>query len=220
MNKMTALAVTAAVLVSACSTDPFTGEQKVSNTAIGAGLGAATGALAGALIGHGSSHDKRKAALIGAGIGAVAGGGIGLYMDQQEAALRQRLQNSGVSVTRVGDQIILNMPSNITFDTDRADLNPQFYDVLNSVAIVLNEFNRSIVDVDGHTDSDGSDQYNIDLSTARADAVARYLAGQGIDTRRLSVQGYGESRPVADNRTAAGKAQNRRVEIRIVPLTA
>ena len=208
-----------ATFLAACSTDPFTGEQKVSNTAIGAGTGALVGAVGGLIIGHNTSASTRKAALIGAGLGALAGGGIGLYMDNQEAKLRERLRGTGVSVTRVGDDIILNMPSNITFATDSADLKPQFFDTLNSVAIVLNEFNRTLVDVTGHTDSTGTPQHNQRLSERRAGTVAEYLVGQGNNPSRFQVLGMGQNEPIASNSTAEGRAQNRRVEIRIVPLT-
>lgn len=214
------IALTAAsFLLAACATDPYTGEQKVSNTAIGAGTGALLGTAAGALLGATTDVKSRKAMLVGAGLGALAGGGVGLYMDNQEAKLRDRLEGSGVSVTRDGDNIFLNMPSNITFATDQSDIKPAFYDVLNSVAIVLREFNQTLVDVNGHTDSDGSDEYNEELSSRRADSVAQYLVSQQLDSRRFSVQGLGESQPIASNATAAGKAQNRRVEIQIVPLT-
>ena len=141
----------AALLLSACTSNPYTGESQVSKGLLGAGTGAAVGAAAGALLGATTSVKTRKAALIGAGIGALAGGGIGLYMDNQEAKLRERLRESGVSVTRVGDNIVLNMPSNITFDTDQADLKPQFYDTLNSVALVFQEYDQTLIDVVGHT---------------------------------------------------------------------
>ena len=198
---------------------PFTGEQKVSNTAIGAGTGALLGTAAGLIIGKNTSASSRKAMLIGAGIGALAGGGVGLYMDNQEAKLRERLQGSGVSVTRVGEDIILNMPSNVTFATDSADLKPQFFETLNSVAIVLNEFNRTLVDVTGHTDSTGSAAHNQQLSERRAGTVAEYLVAQGNNPQRFQVLGMGQNEPIASNATAEGRAQNRRVEIRIVPLT-
>lgn len=214
------IALTAAsFLITACSTNPYTGEQQVSNTAIGAGTGALLGGAAGALLGATTNVKTRKAALIGAGLGALAGGGVGLYMDNQESKLRQRLQGSGVSVTRSGDNIILNMPSNITFASDQSDIKPNFYEVLNSVAIVLKEFNQTLVDVNGHTDADGSDDYNYDLSNRRATSVAQYLVSQQLDSQRFSVQGFGKTQPIASNATAAGKAQNRRVEIQIVPLT-
>jgi len=211
--------VAIATLISACTADPYTGQQKVSNTVIGAGVGAGVGALGGLLIGRATGGKGRKGALIGAGVGALAGGGIGLYQDRQERRLREELQNSGVSVTRQGNNIILNMPSNITFGTDRADIKPEFFRVLNSVAKVLKEFNRSLVDVYGHTDSDGAADYNQQLSERRGTNVARYLVQQGINGRRFYVVGYGEERPVASNASAAGKAQNRRVEIQIAPLT-
>lgn len=220
MKRLLPLAIAGVTLLAACTTDPYTGQQQVSNTAIGAGAGAAIGGLAGAIIGNNvGSGDARTGALIGAGIGALAGGGVGLYMDQQEAQLRQQLQNTGVSVTRVGDQIILNMPSNITFDVDQAAVKPQFYPVLNSVSLVLKEYNQTLVDVFGHTDSDGADDYNLRLSQQRAESVAAYLSSQGVDPRRFLITGFGETRPVAPNDTTANKALNRRVEIRLSPLT-
>ncbi|MEQ9144051.1 MAG: OmpA family protein [Parvibaculaceae bacterium] len=217
-TRVTALAVASTFTLVACtSTDPYTGEEKTNNATIGAGIGALAGAVGGALIGGG---DWRKRALIGAGVGALAGGGIGYYMDQQEAKLRQRLQATGVSVTRVGNDIILNMPGNVTFATGSADINSGFYDVLDSVAIVLEEYESTLVDIYGHTDSDGAADYNQQLSERRAQSVARYLTSRGIRGDRLLVRGLGESQPIASNATAAGKAQNRRVEIRISPLTA
>ncbi|KQZ13208.1 MULTISPECIES: OmpA family protein [unclassified Mesorhizobium] len=214
--KKTVLAIVAtAVLVSACTTDPYTGEQKVSNTAGGAVLGGLAGAALGTLAG---GNDRRNA-LIGAGIGALAGGAIGSVMDQNENELRAQLQGTGVSVTRAGDQIILNMPSDITFAVDQDAVKPSFYSVLNSVGLVLKKYKQTIVDVYGHTDSTGSDQHNFDLSQRRALAVANYLSAQGVDSRRFAVTGFGESRPVASNNTAEGRAQNRRVEIQLSPLT-
>lgn len=215
MKKTVLAALAATMFVGACTTDPYTGEQKVSNTlggaAIGAGLGAGLGMLAGG--------DDRRNALIGAGIGALAGGLGGNYMDQQEAELRRQLQGTGVSVTRVGDQIILNMPSNITFATDQDQVMPGFNATLNSVALVINKFNRTIVDVYGHTDSTGSANHNFDLSQRRALSVANYLNRQGVDSRRFAVTGFGATRPIAANSTESGRAQNRRVEIQLSPLT-
>lgn len=198
------------------STDPYTGQQKISNTAGGAALGALAGAGVGLLAGG----DDRRNALIGAGIGALAGGSIGAYMDQQEAQLRGQLQGTGVSVTRQGDYIILNMPSNITFTTDSASIQPAFYPTLNSVALVLKEYNQTLVDVYGHTDSTGSDQHNLDLSRRRAASVADYLVAQGTSGERFAVIGVGEAQPIASNATPEGRAQNRRVEIRLSPLRA
>jgi outer membrane protein OmpA-like peptidoglycan-associated protein len=209
-------AVGAALFVGACTTDPYTGEQKISNTAGGAAIGAGLGALAGVALGGGSD---RRNALLGAGIGALVGGGIGSYMDQQESELRAQLQGTGVSVTRNGNQIILNMPSNITFATDQDAVMPGFYPTLNSVGLVLNRFNRTLVDVNGHTDSVGSDSYNFGLSQRRALSVANYLSAQGVDGRRLVVNGYGKTQPIASNATEDGRAQNRRVEIYLTPLT-
>lgn len=215
-TKSITTAVALLAFTAACTTtDPFTGEQRVSNTAGGAGIGAVAGAALGTLAGG----DDRRNALIGAGIGALAGAGIGSYMDQQQAELRAQLQGTGVSVTRVGNNIILNMPSNITFATDQDSINAGFYPTLNSVVLVLKKFNRTLIDVYGHTDSTGSDSYNLDLSQRRAQSVASYLTGQGVNPQRFAVQGFGESRPIADNSTDAGRAQNRRVEIQLVPIT-
>jgi outer membrane protein OmpA-like peptidoglycan-associated protein len=215
MNKAILAATASAFILTACTSNPYTGEQQVSKGLLGAGTGAALGGAAGALIGATTSVKTKKAALIGAGLGAIAGGGIGVYMDNQEAQLRQRLQNSGVSVTRVGDTIVLNMPSNITFDTDQSDVKPQFYDTLNSVALVFQEYDRTAIEVSGHTDSDGSDDYNFDLSRRRAGSVARYMTSQQLNPQRFTVEGRGEREPIASNASTRGKQQNRRVEITI-----
>jgi outer membrane protein OmpA-like peptidoglycan-associated protein len=212
--KMVAVA-TAAALIAGCATDPYTGEQKVSNTAGGAALGALAGAGLGMLAG---GNDRRNA-LIGAGIGALAGGAIGATMDRNEAELRAQLEGTGVSVTRAGDQIVLNMPSDVTFGVDQDQVRSDFYPVLNSVAVVLRKYNRTLVDVYGHTDSTGSDRYNFDLSQRRALSVANYLNAQGVDQRRFAVSGFGKTRPIASNDTERGRAANRRVEIQLSPLT-
>lgn len=219
LKKFAIIALSATYLSACTTTDPYTGEQKVSNTAGGAAIGAGLGALAGVAIGGGGRHSARNA-LIGAGIGAIAGGGIGAYMDNQEAELRAELQGTGVSVTRVGDRIILNMPSNITFGTDQDQVIPPFYRTLDSVALVLKKFDKTFVDVNGHTDSTGSQQHNQALSERRAASVAYYLAGRGIDQRRVSAVGFGSSQPVASNATPEGRAQNRRVEVAIAPIPA
>jgi len=208
----------AAMLVASCTTDPYTGQSQMSNTAGGALLGAGAGALVGLAVG-GSGAAQRNAALIGAGVGALAGGAVGAYMDRQEAELRAQLQGTGVSVTRNGDYIVLNMPSNVTFPTDRSDVNSAFYPTLNAVALVLNRFNQTIIDVTGHTDSTGGTTYNYDLSQRRALSVANYLNAQGVDGRRFSVQGFGPDRPIATNATPEGRALNRRVEIQLAPIT-
>jgi outer membrane protein OmpA-like peptidoglycan-associated protein len=218
IKKIILLTVVATYLSACTTTDPYTGQQKMSNTSGGALLGAGVGALAGLAVG-GSPVGRRNAALIGAGVGALAGGAIGNYMDQQETELRAQLQGTGISVTRNGDNIILNMPSNITFDVDQDAVKPGFYPTLNSVAIVLRKFNRTLIDVNGHTDSTGSLQHNQDLSERRAQSVAGYLGGQGVDQRRMSAVGFGPSQPVASNASEAGRSQNRRVEIQIAPIT-
>lgn len=215
--------VASAVALASCQstpTDPLTGQPQRNNTAGGAVIGAVVGAATGLLVAKDKKgKDQRKAALVGAGIGALVGGGVGNYMDRQEAELRQQLGNSGVSVARSGDQIILVMPSAITFATDSASLNPAFNNVLDSVAIVLNNYPQTLLDIDGHTDNTGSFEYNQGLSEARALSVGQYLNVRGVRADRLLVVGFGETRPVADNSTEFGRAQNRRVEIRISPLT-
>ncbi len=204
--------------LSACTTvNPYTEEKQTSKLAIGAGIGAASGAVIGLLTAD--SKNRQRNALIGAGLGAIAGGSVGYYMDVQEAKLRQRLRNSGVSVTRAGDRIELNMPGNVTFATGSPNINAGFYDVLNSVAIVLKEYEKTTVDVIGHTDSVGSEPYNQTLSENRARSVAEYLSSQGILPARLLLAGRGETQPIASNETNEGRAQNRRVNIQISPLT-
>ncbi len=220
--KRSAIFLAATLAVASCSstTDPLTGKPQVNNTAAGAGIGAAVGAVAGLLIAKNKSgSDRRKEVLIGAGIGALTGGGIGAYQDRQEQELRQQLLNSGVSVTRNGNTIILNMPSNVTFATGQDLLNPNFFQVLDSVAIVLNKYPKTLLDVDGHTDSVGDENSNQALSERRAVTVARYLNSRAVDSRRLQVIGFGETRPIADNASDAGRSANRRVELRISPLT-
>lgn len=202
-------------LVGGCATDPYTGEKKMSKT----GWGSIIGGVGGAAIGAAVSKDHRKGALIGAGVGALSGAGVGLYMDKQEAKLRQQLQGTGVSVTRDGDRIILNMPGNITFKTDSAEIAANFYDVLNSVVLVLNEYNKTLVNVYGHTDSTGKDAYNQTLSERRAASVGQYLTSHQVNPNRVMTMGFGKTRPVADNSTAEGRQKNRRVELELAPLT-
>lgn len=209
------MVATMAITTSGCqSTNPYTGEQQISRTAAGAGIGALGGAIAGALIG-----DDRKATLIGAGVGALAGAGVGNYMDRQQAALRQQLQGTGVSVSRLGNQLVLNMPGNITFATNSADVASGFYPVLNSVGLVLKKYNQTYVDVVGHTDSTGSAEFNQALSQRRAGSVSAYLQSQGVESARLMARGVGPSSPVASNTTTQGRALNRRVEIVLTPVT-
>jgi len=199
--------------------DPYTGEKKISDTTKGAGIGAAAGAVVGLLTG-GDAAAHRKNALIAAGVGALAGGAIGNYMDRQEANLRHDLAGTGVSVTRIGDNITLNMPGNITFKSDSAELDPSFYKVLNSVNLVLKKYNKTVVEVAGHTDSTGAPEYNQKLSERRANSVAQYLETQGLASNRVVTVGAGETRPVADNSTPQGRQANRRVELTLTPVTA
>jgi outer membrane protein OmpA-like peptidoglycan-associated protein len=215
----TALLVCGGILLSSCTTlDPYTREEKTSNAAKGAAIGAAAGAAVGLITGD-NSAERKKRALILAGIGGIAGGSVGYYMDQQEMKLRQQLEGTGVSVTRMGDNITLNMPGNVTFAVDSSDINASFYPVLDSVALVLNEFDKTLVEVAGHTDSTGSESYNQSLSQKRSGSVAAYLTSRSVRSDRLISVGAGETRPIATNDTAAGRQQNRRVEITIVPIT-
>ena len=210
-----ALAAAITLVLAGCQTvDPYSGEQKTSNTTKGAGVGAVGGAIAGAILGG-----SRKSVLLGAGIGALAGGLAGNYMDRQEAELRTRLQSTGVSVSRVGDSIVLNMPGNVTFASDSSNISADFYKVLDSVALVINKYEKTYVDIVGHTDSTGSREHNQRLSVARASSVARYLESQKVMPQRSITSGMGPDNPVASNDTPQGRALNRRVEIRLTPLT-
>jgi outer membrane protein OmpA-like peptidoglycan-associated protein len=206
------------VALPACSTvNPYTGEKQTSKATGGAAIGGIAGAILGAATA--SRGDRTKKALIGAGIGAVAGGGVGYYMDVQEAKLRQKLEGTGVRVVRDGNDIHLVMPGDVTFETDSASLDSRFFEVLDSVALVLNEYKSTLVTVAGYTDSTGSADYNQKLSERRASTVALYLHGRGVAEERLAAIGSGENNPVANNNTAEGRAKNRRVEITLDPIT-
>ena len=207
------------VLMSCTTLDPYTREEKMSNASKGAAIGALSGIAVGLITGD-DSAERKKNALILAGVGGLAGGAVGYYMDQQEMKLRQQLEGTGVSVTRIGDNITLNMPGNVTFAVNSGDLNSGFYPVLDSVGLVLKEFDKTFVEVAGHTDSTGSVQYNQALSERRAKSVAAYLKSRPIRGDRLVAVGAGENRPVASNNTKQGRATNRRVEITIVPVTS
>lgn len=213
-----AAASLAAILAAttACTTDPYTGERRVSKAAIGGVGGLAAGYLLGDLIGGRSDRTEK---IVGAGIGAIAGAGIGAYMDAQERKLRERTAGSGVDVIREGDNLTLRMPSGITFAYDDATVQPQFQPTLNEVASVLAEYPKTYIDVMGHTDSDGSEAYNQTLSERRAQSVASYLSARGVQSARVATRGYGEMQPIASNETVEGKAANRRVEIKLVPVT-
>ncbi|QGP79067.1 OmpA family protein [Sphingobium sp. CAP-1] len=213
---ISAAGLAAMLATTACTTDPQTGQRSISKAAIG-GIG---GALGGYLLGDlvGGRHDRTEK-ILGAGIGAVAGAGIGAYMDAQERKLREQTAGSGVDVIRDGDNLLLRMPSGITFGYDKADVQPQFQPTLNEVASVLAQYPKTYIDVLGHTDSDGADAYNQALSERRAQSVANYLVSKGVQSARIATRGYGETQPIASNATEEGKAANRRVEIKIAPVT-
>jgi len=216
-NQMITLALVAAMLpLSACVTDPTTGKRTISKAAIG-GIG---GALGGYLLGDliGGKRDRTEK-IVGAGIGALAGAGAGYYMDEQEKKLRQQTAGTGVNVTREGDNLVLDMPSEVTFGVDSTNIDAGFRNTLDQVASTLTQYEKTYVDVMGHTDSTGSDAYNQTLSERRASAVADYLSIRGVQSARLATRGYGESQPKASNLDPAGRSANRRVEIRLVPVT-
>lgn len=224
MKKLLLIAVTIAGMgLQGCTTDAYTGQSKASSTAKGAGIGAVAGAGIGAgiqAIRGKNSKAIGKAALIGAGVGTVAGGSVGAYMDVQEKALRQELQGAGVQVQRDGDQIHLIMPGNITFKTNSSTVNQAFYPTLTAVAKVLKKYDKTMVNVVGHTDSTGTDATNNKLSKERAEAVAGYLiANQSLNKNRFAAWGEGKRQPIASNATADGREQNRRVEITIEAIT-
>lgn len=212
-----ALVAAAAVALSGCAAmeDMATSPEK-ENTRKGAGYGAAAGAVIGLLTG---GNDKFEAAMIGAAAGALAGGAVGYYMDKQEAKLREQMAGTGVDVVRNGDNITLDVPGGVTFAFDSSELNSQFHPVLDKVAATLTEYDKTIIEVAGHTDSVGSDAYNQQLSERRANSVAAYLGSHGVDRGRMVTIGAGEAHPVASNDNEEGRAQNRRVEITIVPVT-
>ena len=213
---LAAAALGALVTTTACTTDPETGERRISKAAIGGIGGALGGYLLGDLVG---GRRDRTEKILGAGIGGLAGAGIGAYMDKQERELRARTAGTDVQVTREGDNLVLNIPSGITFAYDSAEVQPQFQRTLDQVAGTLSEYNQTYIDVYGHTDSTGSDAYNQGLSERRATAVADYLSGRGVQTARIGTRGFGKTQPIASNDTDAGRAANRRVEVKIVPIT-
>lgn len=223
MKKQTMMVVAATLLATVtmggCATytgqtnDPNDPNRTRNNALIGAGIGAVAGLLSG-----GDATERRQRALVGVGVGGLAGGAIGAYQDRQEAELRRQTAGTGVEVSRDGDVIKLNLPDGVTFDFGKANLKSQFYPALDNVASTLAQFNQTIVEVSGHTDSVGSDAANQTLSVQRANAVGNYLIGRGLVRERFEIVGFGETRPVASNDTDSGRALNRRVEIRVVPV--
>ncbi len=217
MIKLTLLASIGAVALTGCVTDPVTGEKRISKAAIGGVGGALGGYLLGDLIG---GKNSRTEEIVGAGIGAVAGAGVGYYMDQQEKKLRERTAGTGIDVERQGDELVLNMPGDVTFDLNSAVVQSRFRSVLDDVAATLSEYPSTYIDIYGHTDSTGSASYNQGLSERRAASVADYLAGRGIQRARMATIGYGETQlKCAPERGEADYQCNRRVEIRITPVT-
>jgi len=202
------------VLAGCASVQDFSSNPEKQKTRQGTAIGAAGGAAVGLIVGGGW-----KGALIGAGVGALAGGMAGSYMDKQEAKLRQQMAGTGVEVVRMGDNLTLSMPGNVTFAFDSAKLNPQFDPVLDKLAQTLGEYNKTVIQIAGHTDSTGSHEYNMKLSLQRADSVKAYLESRGVPAARLVTIGAGPDYPIASNDTEEGRAQNRRVEITIVPVT-
>jgi outer membrane protein OmpA-like peptidoglycan-associated protein len=216
ITMLAGIALTGAALTAACTTDPYTGQRRINNTAVGIIGGALGGYLLGDLVG---GRGDRTEKVVGAGIGAIAGGAVGAYMDRQEADLRRQTAGTGVDVIRQGDDLILRMPSGITFPVDSSAIRPQFRSTLDGVAQTLGSYNQTYIDVLGHTDSTGSDAYNQALSERRAQSVADYLSMRGVARARMGIRGYGETQPIAPNETEEGRSQNRRVEIKVVPVT-
>jgi outer membrane protein OmpA-like peptidoglycan-associated protein len=212
------VSVAALLGAAACTTtDPYSSTPRRNNTGTGVLAGAVGGALLGYLTNTSNSEQGRRNALIGAGIGALGGAAVGSYMDRQQRELEAELSGTGVGVARQGDNLVLRMPSDVTFGSNQANISPGFNGTLDDVAAVLGRYDQSVVDIIGHADSDGAEDYNLDLSRRRASSVASYLVSRGVLADRLYVDGRGETQPIADNGSASGKAQNRRVEILIRP---
>lgn len=205
--KTTLTVLAAAALLAGC--------QNVSNRTLGTTAG---GAIIGAGVGMMAGGDDKRNAAIGAVVGAIAGAGVGVYMDKQEEELRRQTEGTGIEVQRVGDQIALTMPSGITFDVNSAAIKGDFYGPLDEVSTTLINYPSTAVDVVGHASADGPDDYNQALSERRANSVQSYLVNSGVQSVRLQAFGMGETQPVADNSTEAGRIANRRVEILLTPI--
>ena len=203
------------LVLSGCVTDPNTGHRKVSRTAIGIGVGVGAGLLLGGIVGGVAGR------IIGAGIGGIAGGAVGYEMDKQIRQLREQTAGTGVDVRKAdnGQAILVTMLDNVTFDTDHYDLKPEFRPTLDRIAANLNQYPNSLIDVYGHTDSTGTATHNQILSENRARTVGDYLTTLGVSATRIRTQGFAATLPIADNATPEGRARNRRVEIKIVPIT-
>jgi outer membrane protein OmpA-like peptidoglycan-associated protein len=199
----------------ALSTILIGGCANTNNAQKGAGIGAIVGAIAG----KGTGDNAKSRYVWGAALGALAGGAIGAYMDEQESALRNELTDSGIEIVREGDQLKLIMPGRLTFDTDSAAVSADFYPVLNDVATILKEYEKTRLSIEGHTDSTGDADYNQQLSIERANSVASYLTQRDIENQRLRTLGMGENAPIASNSSQLTREQNRRVELKIIPVT-
>lgn len=222
MNAMTKTGIAAALaatMLGGCAT--YTGQTNDPNdpnrTGRGALIGAGIGAVAGLLSG-GDATERRQRAMVGAGIGGIAGAGVGAYQDRQEAELRRQTAGTGVDVERDGDVIKLNLPDGVTFDFNKTNVKSQFYPALNSIASTINQYDQTIVEINGHTDNIGSLSANQKVSDERARSVGSYLSAQGVQSVRMEMHGYNYQYPVASNDTEQGRALNRRVEIRLIPL--
>lgn len=212
MRKTTLALGASAMLLASCAQNQGGPSQ---NQVGGAALGALAGAAAGLLVGG----DDRRNALVGAGVGLLAGAAVGTYLDQQEQAMNESLAGTGATVTNTGDQLLVSLPAGVTFATDSATIQPQFFGPLDRMSQTLNQYPESFVDVIGHTDSSGPDDYNLRLSQARANSVTDYLASRGVVRQRIVAFGQGEAAPIASNETPEGRLANRRVEIKITPAT-
>jgi outer membrane protein OmpA-like peptidoglycan-associated protein len=207
------IALGAALAGGGCTTvNPSTGAHEISLPGTAPG-----GAAAGWISGENSKQDLRRAAT-SAGVGALAGGSVGYYMDVQESKLHEQLDGTGVGVIRKGDDVTLSLPGSLAFASDSAELNAAFGGVLDAVAVVLKKYDKTVIEVAGHTDSTGSREHNQALSERRAAVVAAYLETRGIHKSRIVSVGAGETRPVASNSSADGRAKNRRVELTLSPV--
>ncbi|MDH3541497.1 MAG: OmpA family protein [Desulfobulbaceae bacterium] len=192
-----------------------------TKTGKGAAYGAAGGAVAGAIIGQAAGRDTQSTlagAAIGAAAGGLAGAGVGKMMDDQERDMRDALAASdAAAVRREGDLLAISLKGDVTFDHDSATVRPGLYSEIDRIANVLIKYPQTVIRVEGHTDSTGSESYNMNLSQRRADAVKNLIVQRGLSTARIETMAYGETMPVADNSTETGRAMNRRVEIKVAP---
>lgn len=199
----------------------FAGCAPQTKTQAGGVYGAAGGAAAGAILGQVIGHDTKSTligAAIGAAVGGAAGAGVGHMMDKQEQDMRQALTASdAAAVQREGNLLSVILKGDVSFDTNSSVVRPGLYGELDRIASVLVQYPQTLIRIEGHTDSVGSEAYNMDLSRRRAEAVRNLLVQRGVADSRLEVVAFGESLPVATNDTEAGRQKNRRVELKIAP---